>query len=133
MKKILIISISLILLFSFASCTSDNTASKTEKKISIELSIDYPYKDKMDIEKVSVNVNNDGTVLTALKEYANNHNIILGIENGSYTYVTSIDNIRETKTSGWIYKLNGATLLKAADEQPLKDGDVIEWSMTRWE
>ena len=72
------------------------------------------------------------TVLDVLLESAKSHNIAVVYSGGkSSAYVTSIAGLKERQhgpASGWIYTLNGESVMVPCGKQVLSPGDSVEWT-----
>lgn len=81
-----------------------------------------------------VNLEDEETVLEALKKVAKENKIQLGIRgNGVYGYVEAINNLYEFDKgpgSGWMYSVNDVFLDKSAGSVKIESGDNIKWLYT---
>ena len=136
MKKLSVFIVSLILMFTMVSCGSDNdtnTNSQTSNII-VTLDIDFPdNSEAQDVDNVKVNVPEKSSVLDVLTTYGEENNVdIILDEKSESPYVTSINNIKATNDSGWVYELNDEAVMEPADQCTVQGGDKIDWSFETW-
>lgn len=83
----------------------------------------------------SVSIKTGDTIYDCIIQAAKKHNIVVDAKgSGSATYIEGIDNIYEFDygaKSGWIFKLNGASITRSVGVIKVKDGDRIECSYTQ--
>ncbi|MFQ8602287.1 MAG: DUF4430 domain-containing protein [Anaerovoracaceae bacterium] len=136
MKKLSVFIVSLILMFTMVSCGSDNdtnTNSQTSN-ITVTLDIDFPdNSEAQDVDNVKVTVPEKSSVLDVLTTYGEENNVdIILDEKSESPYVTSINNIKATNDSGWVYELNDEAVMEPADQCTVQEGDKIDWSFETW-
>lgn len=144
MKKILLLIVSLIMVFTMAAMTScgendKNTASDDGNgaggaDVTVTIDIDYPDKSgKTDVEDANVTVPENSSVLDVLNQYAKDNKIEIVMDDSSdMPYVYSIDGVSATKTAGWVYEVNDEMIMETADKHIVKSKDSVEWSFEDW-
>lgn len=147
-KKSKLVMLFLVLVLSmaaFAGCSSDsddgndsddNGAQQEEVigEIKVKLSIDFPDTDgQQDVEDKVIGMNADASVLDLLFAYANENSLDVQTEGDDMPYVMSIGGLNAKGDSGWIFTVNDETVLDAAGDAILKDGDEVEWEYTSFD
>lgn len=55
------------------------------------------------------------------------------VEDSEYgSYVSALCGVKAEGSSGWVYTLNGESVMEGADACLLEDGDRVEWSYMSW-
>lgn len=94
----------------------------------ITFTIDYPKESKQkNVESLEMTLQKGETPLDALQNYGKENRIAVVQKDG---YVTGINGISEKDygpQSGWVYLVNGKIPGVAANAQPLKSDDHLEW------
>lgn len=94
----------------------------------ITFTIDYPKESKQkNVESLEMTLQKGETPLDALQNYGKENRIAVVQKDG---YVTGINGISEKDygpQSGWVYLVNGKIPGVAANAQPLKSKDHLEW------
>lgn len=149
MKKLSIAIITLIMVFSMASCggnnnnnntaASDNTAATentaANADVTVFLDIDFPDDSNVkDIDDVKLTVKNGSSVLDVLNTYANENNIDVTMDESSADpYVTGINGVTATESAGWAYEVNDEMVMEAANKCTVKANDEINWEFETWQ
>lgn len=141
MKKLYLILLSAIMMFSLCACgKSENTDGgnspvSEEANIKIQFEIDYPDESGAeDVDDIEISIPAGSSAMEALNEYANNNNCEIVMSDKSATaYVVSIGGVAATDTAGWVYEINDEMVMEAADKCKLNDGDEVSWSFETWE
>lgn len=92
-----------------------------------ELNLNLP-KSGYIIETESITLKKGSTVFDALNNVCSSNGVSLKYQ--SKAYIQSIGGLAEKDcggSSGWMYRVNGETPMKAASKYTLSDGDRIEW------
>lgn len=92
-----------------------------------ELNLDLP-KSGYIIEKTSLTLEKGATVFDALSSVCSSNGVSLKYQ--SKAYIQAIGGLAEKDcggSSGWMYRVNGESPMKAASKYTLSDGDRIEW------
>lgn len=92
-----------------------------------ELNLNLP-KSGYIIETESITLKKGSTVFDALSSVCSSNGVSLKYQ--SKAYIQSIGGLAEKDcggSSGWMYRVNGETPMKAASKYTLSDGDRIEW------
>lgn len=123
------------MMLSAVSCgEKSGSENSSDNGISVVMSIDFPDDSGIaDIENATVSTENGSSVLDILNRYADDNNIeITTDDSAGNPYVTSIDGVSETGSSGWTYELNDEMVMESADQCIVNDGDEIDWSFESW-
>lgn len=92
-----------------------------------ELNLNLP-KSGYIIETENLTLKNGATVFDALSSACSSNGVSLKYQ--SKAYIQSIGGLAEKDcggSSGWMYRVNGESPMKAASKYTLSDGDRIEW------
>ncbi len=92
-----------------------------------ELNLDLP-KSGYIIETESLTLEKGATVFDALSSVCSSNGVSLKYQ--SKAYIQAIGGLAEKDcggSSGWMYRVNGESPMKAASKYTLSDGDRIEW------
>ena len=82
------------------------------------------------LDKVTVELNRDATVLDQLVSAARTHNIHMENEGGVSSYISGLAYLYEFEfgeLSGWMLRVNGVMADVGCGEYTLEDGDCVEW------
>ena len=142
----------MLTLISFAGCgNSDNgnnnsseDPSKTSESavendrpagdLAVTISIDFPDdSDMKDVKDADLAVPADATVLDLLFAYVNDNGLEIDTEGEDDSYVSKIGTVQEDDTSGWVFTINGETVMESATKSTLNSGDHVEWKYTTWQ
>lgn len=151
MKKLLAIMLGMIMIFALAGCGENNNAGGAGSKagdtsdgnggqtsdapqMTVVIDIDYPDASGVkDVDDVRLQVAEGSSVLAVLNEYAAANSCEVVMSDSSATaYVTSIGGVAATDAAGWVYEVNDQTVMEAADECILKNGDEVSWDFETW-
>lgn len=91
--------------------------------------VDYPE----DVERYKMQVENGATVMQILESFASQNNLEIQVETADGSvYVTSIGGAAAGAASGWIYEINGKSIMEAACNYIPKNGDEIAWKYIKF-
>lgn len=144
-KRTLALLLILVLsLVAFAGCSKDSDDEKTEGNTETEvekpqgdlqltLSIKFPDKSKdKNIESKAMALPDGSSALDILWAYANENQLTVETEDDETPYVTKIGETAADDKSGWVFTVNGETIMESAGKTILKDGDEVLWEYTTW-
>lgn len=140
-RKILIVLLALALAtVMFAGCGSDDSADnapapeeEVKGDIKVTLDIDFPDSSgEADIEDKVVGLPADSSVMDLLFAYANENNLVIETDGEDDPYVVSINGVKASGESGWVFEVNDEPIMEAAGKTMLKDGDEVSWEYTSW-
>ena len=104
--------------------TPSPTSTLQEQKM-VVLKIDFGNEDPIQAEYTFTE---ERTVFDALKDTAEKENILLEIQQYDFgVFIKSIGGYEGSEEKAWIYFVNEESGTVAADNQILKDGDLVEW------
>ena len=138
MKKILSVLCLFILTFCLCSCAPNQEFEVPENivnPISVSISFADSANDQLlaegftPIEETSFTVEEDTNVMNATQIFCVANDLDITVDNAS-GYITGMVGLNEkdfTDTTGWIFTINGESVLVGANEQILEDGDKIAW------
>ncbi|MBP3385024.1 MAG: DUF4430 domain-containing protein [Firmicutes bacterium] len=134
MKKLALIFLALIMVFSMAACGGNDSGSGSGTVISVEIDIDYPDASGIaDVEDFVMEVPEGTNALEMLEMYCDENDIEMLMATGSPTeYVTSINGVAESADAGWVYEVNDEMTMEAADKCVLTEGMGITWEYMSW-
>lgn len=138
MKKFLSLICVFVLSLALFSCSEkkdDDDSSEITNPINVTISFSDSENDQVEVENFEPIENaefivEEGTsVLEATKIYcvANELDIEIDSAGGYITGLLGISDGDYSDNTGWVYTINGETVMVGADEQILKDGDKISW------
>ena len=138
MKKFLSLLCVLILSFALFSCSekkSESDPADIANPISITISFSDSENDQVEsegfepIENMEFTVEEGTSVLDATQLYcvANELEINIDPAEGYIKGMLGLNQGDLAETTGWIYTINGESIMVGANEQILKDGDKISW------
>lgn len=125
-------------------CNTGGSASSEESATESAATVDAQADQENMVVTVNVTPNEDFNVQSATEtitvpvgasvtEALDGTTYTIVTQNGDYgTYVTSINGIDSTDSTGWVYTVNGEQVTVGADEYQLNDGDVVEWTLTEF-
>lgn len=97
----------------------------------VNISVIYPEEAETENSSGTVSIyKNQRSALDALNNFCWINGIDISVQNGTSSYVTSINGVSENDygdPSGWVYTVNGEEIMESADKYELSDGDSIEW------
>lgn len=113
----------------------DDDSSEITNPINVTISFSDSENDQVEVENFEPIENaefivEEGTsVLEATQIYcvANELDIEIDSAGGYITGLLGISDGDYSDNTGWVYTINGETVMVGADEQILKDGDKISW------
>ena len=138
MKKFLSLICVFVLSLALFSCSEkkdDDDSSEITNPINVTISFSDSKNDQVEVENFEPIENaefivEEGTsVLEATQIYcvANELDIEIDSAGGYITGLLGISDGDYSDNTGWVYTINGETVMVGADEQILKDGDKISW------
>lgn len=138
MKKFLSLICVFVLSLALFSCSEkkdDDDSSEITNPINVTISFSDSENDQVEVENFEPIENaefivEEGTsVLEATQIYcvANELDIEIDSAGGYITGLLGISDGDYSDNTGWVYTINGETVMVGADEQILKDGDKISW------
>ena len=138
MKKFLSLICVFVLSLALFSCSEkkdDDDSSEITNPINVTISFSDSENDQVEVENFEPIENaefivEEGTsVLEATQIYcvANELDIEIDSARGYITGLLGISDGDYSDNTGWVYTINGETVMVGADEQILKDGDKISW------
>lgn len=138
MKKFLSLICVFVLSLALFSCSEkkdDDDSSEITNPINVTISFSDSENDQVEVENFEPIENaefivEEGTsVLEATQIYcvANELDIEIDSAGGYITGLLGISAGDYSDNTGWVYTINGETVMVGADEQILKDGDKISW------
>ena len=138
MKKFLSLICVFVLSLALFSCSEkkdDDDSSEITNPINVTISFSDSENDQVEVENFEPIDNaefivEEGTsVLEATQIYcvANELDIEIDSAGGYITGLLGISDGDYSDNTGWVYTINGETVMVGADEQILKDGDKISW------
>lgn len=138
MKKFLSLICVFVLSLALFSCSEkkdDDDSSEITNPINVTISFSDSENDQVEVENFEPIENaefivEEGTsVLEATQTYcvANELDIEIDSAGGYITGLLGISDGDYSDNTGWVYTINGETVMVGADEQILKDGDKISW------
>ncbi len=139
-KKSVFLGIILIFSFALVGCAIKSPVSKTlvvnqpantpQTKL-IDIILIFKYDNRED--NYNLKIEKGKTVFDLLKLSSEKNNFSLEYQNYDIgVFIKAIKGIKNGKDNKyWQYTVNSRYADKAADNWPLKDGDVIEWSFTK--
>lgn len=132
MKKIVLLVVTMSLIFVMAACGTDvETADNDE--VSVKISITYPENsDMQNVVEETIIVDKGESVLDVLEEYADEKDFVIAVDTASTPYVTSINGVAASGSSGWIYQVNGNQVMDPADSYKAVSGETYQWIYTTW-
>ena len=138
MKKFLSLICVFVLSLALFSCSEkkdDDDSSEITNPINVTISFSDSENDQVEVENFEPIENaefivEEGTsVLEATQIYCVANELDIEIDSAG-GYITGLLGIRDgdySDNTGWVYTINGETVMVGADEQILKDGDKISW------
>ena len=138
MKKFLSLICVFVLSLALFSCSEkkdDDDSSEITNPINVTISFSDSENDQVEvenfepIENVEFIVEEGTSVLEATQIYCVANELDIGIDSAG-GYITGLLGISDgdySDNTGWVYTINGETVMVGADEQILKDGDKISW------
>lgn len=113
-----------------ASCAASESK-PADNAASVEVSVAVAANDDQDIkaQEQDVKIAEDATVLDATKA-SSFEPVVVDSEYGAY--VSSLCGVAAEGNSGWVYTVNGESVMEGADACVLKAGDSVEWSYMSW-
>ena len=134
MKKFLSLICVFVLSLALFSCSEkkdDDDSSEITNPINVTISFSDSENDQVEepIENAEFIVEEGTSVLEATQIYcvANELDIEIDSAGGYITGLLGISDGDYSDNTGWVYTINGETVMVGADEQILKDGDKISW------
>lgn len=138
MKKFLSLICVFVLYLALFSCSEkkdDDDSSEITNPINVTISFSDSENDQVEVENFEPIENaefivEEGTsVLEATQIYCvvNELDIEIDSAGGYITGLLGISDGDYSDNTGWVYTINGETVMVGADEQILKDGDKISW------
>ena len=138
MKKFLSLICVFVLSLALFSCSEkkdDDDSSEITNPINVTISFSDSENDQVEVENFEPIENaefivEEGTsVLEATQIYcvANELDIEIDSAGGYITGLLGISDGDYSDNTGWVYTINGETVMVGADEQLLKAGDKISW------
>ena len=138
MKKFLSLICVFVLSLALFSCSEkkdDDDSSEITNPINVTISFSDSENDQVEVENFEPIENaefivEEGTsVLEATQIYcvANELDIEIDSAGGYITGLLGISDGDYSDNTGWVYTINGETVMVGADEQILKDGDKSSW------
>jgi len=83
-----------------------------------------------------VEIDENGTVMDALKAYCDKAGLDLNIEGaGADAFVTGIGDLNMgdiAQVDGWVYTVNGEEIWEGATAHTLNEGDSVVWAFMVW-
>lgn len=137
----LVVAFAMAACLGLAGCNSGGSASSAESSAESSAASDAQADQENIAVTVNVTPNDDLNVQSAsetitvpagasVTEALEGTTYTIVTQNGDYgTYVTSINGVDSTDSSGWTYTVNGQEVTVGADEYQLNDGDVVEWTL----
>ena len=122
MKKFLSFLISIIILTACSSQPANNIS--TDGKASVTV---CGLENEI-IFTADAELNDGMTALDILLDAAKEKNIdVIYSGDKSDAYITGIEGVEEKPSGGWIYTVNGESIMKPAGKCILNPGDSVEW------
>ena len=132
MKKILVVLMALVMVFSMAACGGSETVADNSM-IEVEFEIDYPDGSGMEDVNATIATVAGTSALEMLMSYAEDEGFEVVLDENSPTiYITSINGVEQTNDAGWVYKINDEITMEEASEIILTDGMVVTWEYMSW-
>lgn len=143
-KKFTLLILALLLTFSITACLDPAEDGSDVETITVSMNILYPdtladedgEEQEVEAENIrdfKMQVENSATILQILQSFADQEGITLQVsDSGETVYVTSINDIAEGKSSGWIYEVNGEASLEDCSNYVPKNGDEITWEYIKF-
>lgn len=132
MKKLLMVVLAGIMVFSMAAC-GNNAADSDAVMINVGIEIDYPDNSGLEDIDTTLQVEEGTNAMDMLYAYTDANDIEVVLDETSPTiYVTSIGGVEQTSDAGWVYEVNDEMTLDAADELILEEGTKITWEYMTW-
>ncbi len=133
MKKLAVILMTLIMVFSMAACGGSDNGGNGEM-ITVFIEIDYPDGCGIaDVEDFQMQVAEGTNALEMLQQYGEENEVEIVMAATSPTaYVTAINGVAETADAGWVYEVNDEMTMDAADKCILEEGMGITWEYMTW-
>ena len=119
-----------VLAFTMTSCGGDPSEDGSDiKTIIVSFSILYPENSgKANVENHKMQVQEDATILQLLESYTDQEGLESEINNSGTPYITSINEVRENGSFGWVCEVNGSSrLTKGVSNYKVQNGDRIVW------
>lgn len=132
MKKILMVVIAVVMVFSMAACGGSADESDAAM-INVSIEIDYPDNAGIEDVQAAMIVEEGTNAMDMLYQYADENDIEVVLDESSATiYVTSIGGVEQTADAGWVYEVNDEMTMDAADQLVLSEGMEITWEYMSW-
>ena len=132
MKKLLVLLMALVMVFSMAACGGNETAAD-KSMIEVEFEIDYPDGSGMEDVNATIATVAGTSALEMLMSYAEDEGFEVVLDENSPTiYITSINGVEQTNDAGWVYKIDDEITMDEASEIILTEGMEVTWEYMSW-
>lgn len=130
-RSLMLFAALLLSLLLLASCGVKPGEGGQDSTVQIEVTVAIAANEEKSIEaqEETVAVSEAASVLDATESSA----FDAQVEDSEFgSYVSSLVGVAAEGSSGWVYTLNGETVMDSAESCVLTEGDRVEWSYMSW-